>query len=151
MRVAASFGRFRIITTGHIALIERMAQENDHVIVGISVRSRGLRSLHLLQARFPNVNVVYTSTLFQMMNDYPEITNIYLGADRVDLAAAIQRYHTVDVTLLSRPEGAPSSTACRQLYAQGAGLQDFVHAGLALDEPHAMQIICQCYLDQHQQ
>lgn len=149
MRLAATFGRFRIVQQGHIALIERMAQENDHVIVGISTRSRNLRSIHLLQARFPNVTVVYATTLFQMMNDYPEITNIYLGADRVDLAAAVQRYHTVDVTLLARPEGAPSSTACRQLYGQGASLQDFVQAGLAVDEAHSMQILAQCYLDQH--
>ena len=147
MRTAATFGRFRVFHLGHYQMIARMVRENERVIVGISGHSTSQRSAEVIMHFFPNVEVVYSSTLFTLCQDYPLIDHIYLGADQAQLGTSIIRYHQSDLTLINRPDDSPSSTLCRELYHLNSGCQEFINVGLAINTIHALLIISQCHME----
>lgn len=147
MRVAATFGRFRILQLGHLALIRRMVNENDRVIVGISRHSSNQRSAEVIRHFFSEVEVVYSTSPFSLLNEHPEVTNTYLGSDQAQLGTNLMGYHSTDLTLINRPDNAPSSTRCRELYNSGADCQDYIDAGLSESRIHSLLIISQAHLE----
>ena len=151
MTTAITFGRFNIIHTGHIALIQSMIDHHDNVIVGISNTAQGRRSIRWFQQRFPRATFILHVNLFSLLSSLAleETFTIFVGEDRVQMAISAQRYYTCNVTIVGRNDQAPSSTQCRNVLRDQFSAQALVDAGLAENRRHALVQIAQ-YTLEHQ-
>ena len=130
-----TFGRFRLIHTGHFNIF------NQCDIVFISETSRETDSVEV--ARELGYNAQYARTVVSAIESV-ENDNIVLivGEDRASMVSLERSFPQLRVIVMPRPDGAASSTACRQALSVGNNL---IELGLARDEHHA-ELIVQQYL-----
>lgn len=88
---ALVIGKFRVLTVGHVRMIEKALHECDHITIGLvtskdSKETRDMR-LEAIQKAFPGVDVVdlVSANLFTAMKRIKgNINRIYTGSDRLD-------------------------------------------------------------------
>lgn len=112
-----TFGRFNIPHLGHVKLFEEMHRNGADVVVWVSKGKKNLpleSRLAALRAISPSyVKFVPVPSAFsQEVN--PEDC-FFVGEDQGALAVAVANHYGCKKQLVSRPEGAYSSTLCRQL------------------------------------
>lgn len=87
---ALVLGKFRVLTNGHVKMIEKAIKESDEVVIGVVTGSRtkdtnDLR-LRTMKKTFPNLKVVdlYSGNVFTAFKKADiNINTIYCGTDRV--------------------------------------------------------------------
>ena len=141
MRVV--FGRFRIIHSGHINLFNQADQ------VYMSSASSETDSVEV--ARQLGYEASYVSDINTLLRSFPESEPIELvaGADNVSMRRLEQYYPNLTVVLIDRPEGAASSTLCRNLIDTSDAVAELalVELGLAVSEEHASLMVYQRSLE----
>ena len=87
---ALIMGKFRVLTNGHVKMIEKAIAEADEVVVGIVTgkRTRGSEDIRLRMMRktFPNIKVVdlFSGNVFTAFKKADiNINTVYCGTDRV--------------------------------------------------------------------
>lgn len=125
-----TFGRMRIATTGHIKLA-------DYVdVIGVSEKSRPLKSAENI-SKLTGKEARYAQTIGALIDSFPPEAQLelVLGMDQEKFGRGLEKAFAgrLTLTLLERPEGAPSSTAARKAMDDGL---DLVELRLARDSNH---------------
>lgn len=115
---ALVIGKFRVLTNGHVKMIERAIQESDEVVIGVVTGSRTKATndirLRMVRKTFPNLKVIdlVSGNLFTAFKKADiNINKIYAGSDRVqDYEKMLLKAPGIDVKEIERTGSDISAT-----------------------------------------
>lgn len=143
-KIRFTFGRMRLVHQGHLNLVDQVD------IIGLSNKSKETNSKEVLEKLVLHKEARYAQTISELINSFPSEAQLelVLGEDQEKFGQGMVKAfpNRLSLKLLSRPEGAPSSTMARAAISAG---HDLVQLGLARDACHAELLIEQYRLEQN--
>lgn len=128
-KIAFTYGRFLLLTTGHIRLASEMKASGADEVIMASNQADFYYMEGLLgdSVKFLKTNKVF-KIVPQIKEKYGEDVEIefFVGEDQLKLAESLQKFYGIKIKTLKRSAEDPSSSSVRRSYRLSEGnFQDF--------------------------